>query len=387
MLAWLDTTAEEQRLTRELLSMFSQEQGLDAIGIGQIRDAFSDLLFPGTSTLHTRARYFLIVPWCYTHGDAARARGEARLRAGRAQERRLTTAMPPGESGVIGARAGAAVKNLPSNVYWSGLERYGILTRPTDRSHLDDARTRDQDATELTSRSIGAWHPSLPEPPQGFPETLEGGLAMAPAEQAWLAERILSSVPDSLLAHLIDTRETFRAPSEFPWDTVDPEWGETLQHAYVFSTVIHGAQLVYNLLVAQKYEENTELDRVENPVSAYRERIDEWAARLEEQRPTLAHHWNQDAMQALLHRFNRNISSETFQFVFEWIDSAMRHGPARTVSDHYLQGRIAAREHRKGPQSRLHNPKLLATWQGGSGANQLTFRWPQVKRMVHDIVG
>lgn len=43
-LAWLDTTSEERRLARELLSMFTQKEGRDEIGIGQVRDAFSDIL-------------------------------------------------------------------------------------------------------------------------------------------------------------------------------------------------------------------------------------------------------------------------------------------------------------------------------------------------------
>ena len=37
----------------------------DELGIGSVRDAFADMLFPGTSTIMTRARYFLLVPWTY----------------------------------------------------------------------------------------------------------------------------------------------------------------------------------------------------------------------------------------------------------------------------------------------------------------------------------
>ena len=36
---------------------------LDELGIGLIRDGFSDLFFPGTSTIQTRAKYFFIVPY------------------------------------------------------------------------------------------------------------------------------------------------------------------------------------------------------------------------------------------------------------------------------------------------------------------------------------
>ena len=36
---------------------------LDELGIGPIRDTIADTLFPGTSTIQTRARYFLFIPW------------------------------------------------------------------------------------------------------------------------------------------------------------------------------------------------------------------------------------------------------------------------------------------------------------------------------------
>src|SRR5689334_836960 len=64
-LAWLDISRAEQQWMRELLKLFSDQESRDELGIGQVRDAFGDLLFPGSSTLHARARYLLIVPWCF----------------------------------------------------------------------------------------------------------------------------------------------------------------------------------------------------------------------------------------------------------------------------------------------------------------------------------
>ncbi|MGH3706350.1 MAG: DUF6361 family protein, partial [Agromyces sp.] len=55
--AWLDTSTDEQRRVREVIALFSQQESRDELGIGQIRDALSDHLFPGTSVLQTRARY------------------------------------------------------------------------------------------------------------------------------------------------------------------------------------------------------------------------------------------------------------------------------------------------------------------------------------------
>ncbi len=386
-LAWLDTTSEERRLARELLSMFTQKEGRDEIGIGQVRDAFSDILFPGTSTLHTRSRYFLIVPWCYTTPSALRVTGDARGRAGRTTERSIISAMPQGEEGVIGARAGAAVKALPSDVYWGGLERYGILTRPTDRNHLDDAPRSDLEAaTELADRAIGAWHPSLPQPPAEFPGTVTGGLNLRPEEAQWLSERILASVPGSLLAHLVSARKRIPSTSHFPWHTVDLDWGEPLRHAFVFSTAIHGAQLVYNLLVAREYEKNPELDRVHEPVAHYQERIEAWSEHVHAEHARLTESWSPGGMRALLHGHNPRIQPHTFNFILDWIDSTITRGPIATANDPAFQEMVARRERRKGAQSRLRNPKLLATWLGESAASQLTFRWSNVRRMVNDLL-
>lgn len=387
-LAWLDTTSEEQRLTRELLSMFSQKEGRDEIGIGQIRDSFSDILFPGTSTLHTRPRYFLIIPWCFTTPEVLRVTGETRGRAGRAVERRLIGAMPPGEDGVIGARAGTAVKNLPSAVYWSGLERYGILTSPTDSNHLDDADVTEFDvATEFTARSIGAWHPSLPDPPANFPKAVEGGLEMRRQDSEWLSERILASVPSSLLAHLIASREPIKKSSAFPWETVPIDWGESLRHAYVFSTAIHGAQLVYNLLLAREYEKNPDLESLDEPVAQFEASLAAWSDRIEGENERLTTAWDREGMRSILTRQNPRISDLTFRFTFDWIESTVTRGGDTTWRDPVLQKSVAFRERRKGSQSRLRNPKLLASWMGGSATGQLSFRWATVKRMVNDIVG
>ena len=55
-IAWLDYSQADQRRAREIVAMFSQAESRDELGLGQIRDALSDTLFPGTSVLLTRAR-------------------------------------------------------------------------------------------------------------------------------------------------------------------------------------------------------------------------------------------------------------------------------------------------------------------------------------------
>jgi Family of unknown function (DUF6361) len=62
---WLDYSERERRKMLDVVDLFREHDTRDELGIGSVRDAFADLLFPGTSTIMTRARYFLLVPWTY----------------------------------------------------------------------------------------------------------------------------------------------------------------------------------------------------------------------------------------------------------------------------------------------------------------------------------
>src|ERR1019366_7049037 len=118
MIAWLDSSREDQRRMREIVNLFTQSESRDELGIGQVRDAFSDCLFPGTSTLHTRARYLLFVPWCFVAAAAkgvTAARGERRVED---NERALIAGLRDlgATDGLIGRVAGVAVKTAPATV-------------------------------------------------------------------------------------------------------------------------------------------------------------------------------------------------------------------------------------------------------------------------------
>jgi hypothetical protein len=124
-ISWLDASSEEQRRMREIIRLFSDRDSRDELGFGQIRDALSNGLFPGTSVLLTRARYMLFVPWCYL---LAADRPDPRAAAERI-ERALINTLRETENlrGLLGARAGAELKTLPSNIYWTSLRTFGIV--------------------------------------------------------------------------------------------------------------------------------------------------------------------------------------------------------------------------------------------------------------------
>ena len=55
-LTWIDLTASDRDKMRRVLDLFKEQGTLDEMGLGSLRDALSDALFPGTSSIQTRLR-------------------------------------------------------------------------------------------------------------------------------------------------------------------------------------------------------------------------------------------------------------------------------------------------------------------------------------------
>jgi len=392
MIAWLDTSSDEQQRVRELIALFAQNESRDELGIGQIRDAFSDTLFPGTSVIQTRARYYLFVPWIFRDGSR-RGRSGLQLRAwADRRERRLIESLRESGAveGLIGRRAGPAVKILPSSIYWSGLLRYGVLTRDVSPDQLKGTRADPSaEADEMAERAIDDWDATLPAAPTGFPDTVEYGFDLTGAEAAWLRERILTAAPNTLLAHLL-TRDDPPDPDSFaPWedsacaDALDSAQ-VVLMHARLFSLGMHGAALLYNLLVGKRYE-HYKYTRVAGPVDTYRARLDDWAEECGDVASQLDV-WDRGAMWNHITRVNSRINPATRLFVDAWLDAVCAGDATDVAMNEALCQLVRRRElAQKRAQSRMTNERLLRTWSGESGSAALTYRWRQVRRIVADI--
>jgi hypothetical protein len=54
--SWLDYSEHDRRRALDVIDQFREQETRDELGIGVIRDAFSDLFFPGTGTVQTPRR-------------------------------------------------------------------------------------------------------------------------------------------------------------------------------------------------------------------------------------------------------------------------------------------------------------------------------------------
>jgi Family of unknown function (DUF6361) len=387
VLAWLDHDEAERRRMQEVIELFRERDTVDELGIGSVRDAFSNLLFPGTSVLHSRARYFLFVPWIYLELERRRVpSAEIQARA-RRDEVRLIYALIEGEeregSGVIGAVARNRVKQLPSYAYWNGLEVLGIRLYhgSTDRYHrsLDGyykllrelPRSEGEEPIEGLRRN---WHAGLPPPPERLLEEATFDLTLD--EAVYLRERIHASAPDSLLDVFVSRARPSR-PVRFPWLHPDVaklpnDLARRLELARVFSEVMHGASLLFNLMLAEARSFDSQPE--------YRSRLEDWADHV-----NVPAGWSWDEFWAVALLSNRRIPLLTRQFVMAWFDIAP---VGRGIADD-PRGRalISDREWvTKRSQARLHNRRALELWGGSSGTGRLSYRWPVVERMVNDIL-
>lgn len=399
LIAWLDASSEDQRRMREIVNLFTERESRDELGIGQVRDALSDGLWPGTSTLFTRARYFLFIPWCYRAAAEARNDVDKATALADQNERRLIRGLVDAgeQDGVIGGTVGMAVKNLPSALYWGGMRAHAVLNSPTlsrddaiaaevDRAHARRPIAADYQDEAATAWHDGAFHSTLPAVPEGFPVTVPSGFKMSHAEAAWLRDRMLASSPDTMLEYALEHRPD--AESSVPWEdsvlkSTDGERAKVLEDARLFSILMNGAALVYNLLLAEAYEHEG-FDRVDNPVDDYRERLDRWA-----EKPNLADDiatWDRGAFWLRVLQRNPNVNIRSRRFIDDWLDvlGAANLADLAQNDDARTFIRSREREHKR-TQARLSNKRLLQAWLGSSGSSPLVYRWAQMRTVIHDI--
>jgi hypothetical protein len=387
---WLDYSERERRRNLDVIDLFREKDTRDELGVGVVRDAFADLLFPGTSTIQTRARYFLFVSWIYRDLERRKVESAQITDRARREETRLIQALMASEDqeGIIGSRAGKHLKRLPSNIYWQGLATWGIRQfggsqtqyhRYLDSFYRVQKRQRFTDDGEPLDQTLINWHSGLPDSPDKFPK--EASFQLSLEEAQYLRERILSEHAHSLLAFLV----TFPAALEvadFPWQLsatqqLPKHLREQLAHARYFSEVIHGSALLYNLMLAEKTRDSARID-------FYQDALQNWADTINQNRRELLT-WDRQAFWSIIEGTGARIPFPTRGFINRWLDIALEVSHI-TFQDRGARQLVSERERSlKRGQARLFNQRALELWRGAAGTAQLNYRWGTVQQIIEDI--
>lgn len=393
---WLDYSERERRKMLDVVDLFREHDTRDELGLGSVRDAFADLLFPGTSTIMTRARYFLLVPWMYQQQEKFRTSSAQIAAAARRAEIALVDVIKQSNdsAGNIGKLANTTLKRLPSSVYWQGLSVWGIRTfrgsqaqyhRSLDRYYVQVSRhggralERDVEHDDLISPN---WHAGLIKPPHGFPK--ECSLSLTHREAEYLSERIRlgPGSAGSLLAELVAGHRRSEEVS-FVWEHPDisglpAKLRVQLDHARNFSEIMHGAPLLYNLILAEQ-------DRREDGITKYRQGFKEWSDLVAGRAQALSA-WNREKFWQLVRAVNPRITNPTHEFINTWWDLVLGAQAAQLSEAPAARLLIRERERRlKKSLARIDNDRARELWTGDSGTAQLEFRWRISQQLLGDI--
>jgi hypothetical protein len=390
--AWMSFSESERRRVMDAIDTLRQKDARDELGLGAIRDGFADLFFPGTGTVQTRARYFLFVPWIYRDLEAKGKDPAEVPRLARDMELGLIDALEEeGETeGVIGVVARRRLKRLPSNIYWLGMQRWRICSyvggqddfhRFLRRRRIPVDLVRNDDGEALEDGRNGSWHGGLPPKPPDFPK--KASFALTRREAEYLRERISTTSPGTLLSFLVREDDPWE-PVGYPWE--HPSFGafpvdlqELLRQARRFSEAMHGAAILYNLLLAE--------DAKSEDVETFKEWLGEWATERRKETTQWPGEWPDASFWAAATRTGRAIGPRTRAFVREWIGHLSEVAKGGDPGSKAARALVKTRELEvKGPRrARLHNESARMLWNGAAGLARIEYRWTNAQRVLLDI--
>ena len=281
---WVDFSKEERDKALGFLQALQEQGAVDELGIGTIRDQIADALFPGTSTLITRAKYYLLVPCIIREATDGSHGWNVRevLKWIDDQERESAEKMirrhagDAGSQGIIGYQAlrnKRWVKRAPSELYWNGIRMFGIC--PDQGASLRDyikkslvysklhgaglGKAREEEENTGDDRSAGEVYGFKPldlRPlnPRRWRSNLD--IALSPAEARFLKDKIMSaegsrgSVFAFVLRENHDLKEYagFDAFAEAFRDRVGERNRRLLIFGQQFMRFVYAARVRYNVV-------------------------------------------------------------------------------------------------------------------------------------------
>ena len=285
-LGWIDFSKEDRQKALDVINLLSEQGAVDELGIGIVRDAFANYFFPGTSTIQTRAKYFLIVPYILRDAVDGRYGKDVNriLRAIDTEEKecgiKLLESNPKAE-GVIGTRVlpKGWVARKPSDIYWNGIRTYGIfcdygLSIPeyvslamklnTQKSSAklgnrnDDAEENEKDDSDAGDiMNVNFWN--LPIYYDNWRDNLT--IELTNEEALYLDKQIQKGAKGSLLEYVLKNRidmnkyEDFVSMAADLSEKVEEKLSYMMKLACEFNNLVYMARVRFNVMLSEEENE------------------------------------------------------------------------------------------------------------------------------------
>lgn len=410
-LGWIDFSPDDRNKVRNVLAMLSEPGTLDELGVGQVRDAFSDLLFPGISTIQTRAKYFITVPRILRDYQAltpSKKRNYQSLKKYLIYHENevakiLVAVHDDSEDGIIGRTriTSGGVDRRPSEVYWNGLRTFGLIKtqlslaefsrKLDDYDHHNDMLDSDHadgndDADALKNRNLI----DLPDNNHQWMDKNQLRIQLNYKEAEFLKGKLIEtsgielSVPTQLFkCHLVhkalaeNTNKALQAIDVLTelmlsHDDVNAICKQRIQTANQFSLAMEGPHIRYNIILAKNNGFDDSVDKYEEAYAAWFEKAN--AKNLFKQGSD--DKWLGIAAGGIdQKRVFKNITKD---FIKKWCEAL------RQNTDHSQLDEIVAKqaERNKGGRSLLKRKLSENKWMG---IRRLDFRWGSARTIIKDI--
>lgn len=279
-LGWIDFSTTDKNKVLGVLDLLSEKGVLDELGIASIRDAFSEYFFPGTSTVQTRAKYFFMTPYIFKDLEQGEEVDYTKLKLEffNTEETCAHDLLDNSsdEKGIIGKRAilnGKWVNRKPSSIYWSGLQKYGIIRY---KLSIDDCikMIGSQNRKKTKSRTLGnstdktegssddkfacasqsSHFINCPTYYKGWIDDLN--INLTSEEGQFLKNQIISNCENTMLGYILKEGiyEVLNCNSFMDLEAIIDKFPKKIQNNYFkavsFSYFVFALRVVYNFLIS-----------------------------------------------------------------------------------------------------------------------------------------
>jgi len=407
-LGWIDFSETDKQKVMSVIELLKPDGTVDELGVGVIRNSLSDAMFPGITTIMTRAKYFFIVPRIL-HDFASKPPGDTKAREYlRSEENEIIEMLAKqadylDNSGVIGitiarhnkskpTRHRKELMRKPSTIYWNGLRAYKIYPGDLTMAHLLDAmenralhgrmlghqsaegETGDDRDAETSNSNIF----SLPDYDKNWKQELK--IDLIPTEADFLKEKIIDNFPQTLLAQVLKDKKnttdflnanSFQDMCDMPFmHNLPPHTREIVLTARNFWRIMYGAHIRYNIVLHGRHGS----EQVKNDC------VDEWESWM---RAMKSFHWSnfdRDLMWSITKQ-STHLKGYTELFINQWMDKIKN----QDFTPEELDALVETQEERN-KQSRsklrLQNDEKYDSW---TGISEMGFRFSNANTIISDI--
>ncbi len=403
-IGFVNFNTEEKKRVSKMMQLLQESEAVEELGIGRVRDHFSNTLFPGTSTLQHHAKYFAILPSLYYHAaHCGKKFGSVReveryIKEAEVQITRQLAEYDDGTSklGITGINTykealtdyNKYVKYDPTYIYVSGMATYGMipdtsiyqLIREISQGDAENPhnkrKLRGEDNTE-DSQDLTGEKQSIRTSGEKY-DFFNGStmpLSLSATEAYFVKKKILESplCKGTLLSFLID-KDNLSLPDEMGYyelvqqlDGLDDEVRDVYDKSVLFSKLVHLIDWSFNHAYYTSFGNEEQAAACQQAF----ERL------YELHRETIRNHTCYELLFDYIRMKDPMLTDFCENFYYEITEKGMD-------SLRHLDELVTSRERTvKRERSKIGNSAYRTIKRQNPGYNE--FRWTTVKTMVNEI--